>query len=199
MLFRSYYIDFKNAVTSQTIGGVTFFQNAGGAIYKGVETEGTYYAGLGFSLYGNFTINSAKQKGTNDWMPNAPRDTAAFGVIYEHGPLTGSLITKFIGRQYGLTGNQIPIGGYAVTNLATGYTFKSPAPWFRDVRLGFQIDNGRRGHGYGWLLGLRLAAAPHDPSFDAVCRSTTACGSPPGSSRDTDLSVLFEASVLIGR
>ncbi|WP_454808039.1 TonB-dependent receptor [Paraburkholderia fungorum] len=152
-----YYVNFKNAVTNQTIGGVTFFQNAGGAIYKGVETEGTYYAGLGFSLYGNFTVNSAKQKGTNDWMPNSPRETAAFGVIYEHGPLTGSLITKFIGRQYGLTGNQIPIGGYAVTNLATGYTFKSPSPWFRDVRLGFQIDNLFNRTSIDWLAGQTVA------------------------------------------
>ena len=77
--------------------------------------------------------------------------------MYERGPVTGSLITKFIGRQYGLTGNQIPIGGYAVTNLAAGYTFKSPAPWFRDVRLGFQIDNLFNRTSIDWLAGQTVA------------------------------------------
>jgi iron complex outermembrane recepter protein len=136
-----YYINFKNAITSRTVSGTTFFSNAGGAIYKGVEAEATYYAGLGFSLYGNATINSAKQKGTDAWMPDAPRQTAALGLLYERGPVTGSLIMKYIGRQFGDTGDTQPIGGYAVTNFAAGYTLKNVSPWLRTVRLGFQVDN----------------------------------------------------------
>ncbi|QYD68239.1 TonB-dependent receptor [Paraburkholderia edwinii] len=136
-----YYINFRNAVTSTTIGGNTIFSNAGGAYYKGVETEGTFYAGYGFSLYGNLTFNSAKQKGTGDWLPNAPQSTAALGVIYDKGPLHGSVITKFVGHQFGTTGNQQPIGGFTVTNLATAYTIKSPTRWMHNTRLGFEIDN----------------------------------------------------------
>lgn len=136
-----YYINFRNAVTSTTIGGNTIFSNAGGAYYKGVETEGTFYAGYGFSLYGNLTFNSAKQKGTDAWLPNAPQSTAAFGVIYDKGPLHGSVITKFVGHQFGTTGNQQPIGGFAVTNLAGAYTIKSPTKWMHNTRLGFEIDN----------------------------------------------------------
>jgi iron complex outermembrane recepter protein len=136
-----YYINFRNAVTSTTVGGNTIFSNAGGAYYKGVETEGTFYAGYGFSLYGNLTFNSAKQKGTGDWLPNAPQSTAALGVIYDKGPLHGSVITKFVGHQFGTTGNQQPIGGFTVTNLATAYTIKSPTRWMHNTRLGFEIDN----------------------------------------------------------
>lgn len=136
-----YYIDFLNAVTKRTVGSNTTFSNAGGAIYKGIETEATVYAGDGFSLYGNLTFNSAKQKDTGSWMPNAPRQTAAAGLIYQHGPLYGSLITKFVGRQFGDTGDTQPIGAFAVTNLAAVYTIKHLAPWTHDTRIGLQVDN----------------------------------------------------------
>ncbi|MFC0693631.1 TonB-dependent receptor [Paraburkholderia humisilvae] len=136
-----YYIKFANEVTSTNIGGNTFFSNAGAATYKGVETEATYYAGLGFSVYGNLTFNSAKQNSNNSWMPFTPNRTAAAGLLYERGPLTGSFITKFIGRQYGTTGNQIPIGGFAQSDLAIGYTFRPASSMVHDVRLGLQIDN----------------------------------------------------------
>ncbi|MDB5785777.1 TonB-dependent receptor [Caballeronia mineralivorans] len=136
-----YYIDFLNAITSQTVGGNTTFTNAGGAVYKGFESEATFYAGLGFSLYGNLTFNSAKQKSTGDWMPNAPQSTAALGLLYERGPLNGSLITKFVGHQFGSTGDQQPIGGFTVTNFATSYTIKNLAPWLHNTRIGLEVDN----------------------------------------------------------
>jgi iron complex outermembrane recepter protein len=136
-----YYINFRNAVTSRTVGGNTIFTNAGGAVYKGFESEGTYYAGLGFSLYGNLTFNSAKQKDTNDWLPNAPKMTAAAGVLYEHGPLYGSLLTKFVGHQFGDTGDAQPIGGFSVTNFSAVYTIKNLASWMHDTRIGFEVDN----------------------------------------------------------
>lgn len=136
-----YYINFRNAVTSRVVGGNATFSNAGGAVYKGVESEATFYAGLGFSLYGNLTFNSAKQKSTDTWMPNAPQSTAALGVIYERGPLYGSLITKFVGHQFGDTGDTQPLGGFAVTNLSGVYTIKSPAAWMHNTRIGLEIDN----------------------------------------------------------
>jgi len=136
-----YYINFRNAVSSTTIGGNTIFSNAGGAVYKGVETEATFYAGLGFSLYGNLTFNSAKQKDTGDWLQNAPKMTAAAGVLYERGPLAGSLLTKFVGHQFGSTGDAQPIGGFSVTNFSAVYTIKNLTPWMHNTRIGFEVDN----------------------------------------------------------
>jgi iron complex outermembrane recepter protein len=153
-----YYIDFLNAVTSRTVGGETIFSNAGGAVYKGFETEGTVSLGYGFNLYGNFTLNSAKQKGTGDWMPNAPRQTAAAGVLYDRHQITGSVIMKFIGRTYGDTGNTQPIGGYAVTNLSLGYTIKTLGSWTHDTRLGFEIDNVFNRTSIDGLAGYTAAA-----------------------------------------
>ncbi|HTI16570.1 MAG TPA: TonB-dependent receptor [Trinickia sp.] len=148
-----YYINFRNATVLVPNGANPYYANAGGAVYKGVEMEGTYYAGLGFNLYGNLTFNSAKQKATGDWMPNAPKMTAAAGLLYERGPVNGSLITKFIGRQYGTTGNQAPIGGYAYTNLAAGYTFTNVGPWVHTVRVGVEFDNLFNRHANIWYLG----------------------------------------------
>jgi iron complex outermembrane recepter protein len=136
-----YYIDFLNAITSQTVGGNTTFSNAGGAVYKGFESEATFYAGLGFSVYGNLTFNSAKQKSSGDWMPNAPQSTAALGLLYERGPLNGSLISKFVGHQFGSTGDQQPIGSFMVTNFAASYTIRNLAPWLHNTRIGLEVDN----------------------------------------------------------
>jgi iron complex outermembrane receptor protein len=153
-----YYIDFLNAVTSRTVGGNTIFSNAGGAVYKGFESEATFYAGLGFSLYGNLTFNSAKQKETGDWMPNAPQSTAALGVLYERGPLNGSLITKFVGHQFGDTGDTQPIGGFAVTNFAASYTVRNLAPWLHNTRIGFEVDNLFNRTSINALAGFTAAA-----------------------------------------
>jgi iron complex outermembrane receptor protein len=136
-----YYIKFLNEVTSTNIGANTYYSNAGAATYKGVEMEGTYYAGLGFSLYGNLTFNSARQNSDNSWMPYTPNKTAALGLLYERGPLSGSLITKFIGRQYGTTGNNVPIGGFAQTDLSVGYIFKNVSSFVHDVHVSLQFDN----------------------------------------------------------
>ncbi|MEI9965348.1 MAG: TonB-dependent receptor [Caulobacteraceae bacterium] len=61
----AYYIDFSNFLTQTQVPGTTdsTFVNGGGAIYKGVELEGQYALGRGFSLYGNYSANSAKYKG----------------------------------------------------------------------------------------------------------------------------------------
>jgi iron complex outermembrane recepter protein len=101
-----YYINFSNFLSPQTtiVDGTSesSYVNAGGAIYKGLEFEGQYVLLKGLSLYGNATINSAKYKGTGAELEEAPKFTAAAGVVYEnrHGPF-GSLIGKWIGPRFG--------------------------------------------------------------------------------------------------
>ncbi len=136
-----YYIDFDNKVASRTIAGNTLFFNAGGAIYKGVEGEATYYAGSGFSLYGNLSFNRAKEKDSGLWMPNAPDRTAAAGLIYNRGAYYASLIGKYVGSRFGDTGETQPLSGYMVTNLATSYTLKDASGWYKHAKVGFQVNN----------------------------------------------------------
>jgi len=136
-----YQIDFKNKIVSSPSGTGTIFSNAGGATYKGVEGEATYYVGQGFSLYGNYSLNSAKDKTNNQWLPNTPKTTAAAGVIYNEGQLYASLMAKHVGARFGDTGETIPLGAYTVANFASSYTFKHVPGWAKEAKLGFQINN----------------------------------------------------------
>lgn len=110
----AYYIDFSNFLSPQTVivGGTqqSSYVNAGGAIYKGLEFEGQYALAGGFSVYGNATLNSARYKGSNARLEEAPAWTAAAGLLYEdaHGPF-GSLIGKWVGPRYGNDNGNVPI------------------------------------------------------------------------------------------
>ncbi|OOG64394.1 hypothetical protein B0E46_06950 [Rhodanobacter sp. B04] len=136
-----YSIDFNNLINSHKIGGVTYFYNEGGAVYKGFEAEGTYVIGDGLSIYANGSLNRANDKATGDWVPNSPHKTAALGLLYHNGPFRASLIDKFVGHSYGDTGNSQPIGGYAITNFATSYTFAQDMGELKDIKLGLQVNN----------------------------------------------------------
>ncbi len=135
-----YQIDFKNRINSSPIGNGTIFTNAGGATYKGWEGEATYYIGQGYSLYGNYSINSAKDE-NNQWLPNAPKTTAAAGEIYNQGPLYASLTAKHVGSRFGDVGETIPLTAYTVADFASSYTFNNVGSWAKNTKLGFQINN----------------------------------------------------------
>ncbi len=136
-----YDIDFKNKIVSSPSGNGTIFSNAGGATYKGVEGEGTYYVGEGFSLYGNYSINSAKDKANNQWLPDTPKNTAAAGVSYNLGSIYASLMAKHIGSRFGDTGETVPLNPYTTVNFASSYKLGKLAGWAKETKLGFQINN----------------------------------------------------------
>lgn len=139
-----YHIDFNNKIEKRKIGSDTIYYNAGGAIYKGVEGEATYYVGNGFSLYGNGSINSAKDKLTGQWLPNAPDKTFAAGVIYNQGPYYASLLAKHVGKRYGDLAAGIPIeelSPYTVANLSTSYSFKAASGPMHNAKVSFQVNN----------------------------------------------------------
>lgn len=119
-----YYIDFGNMIGSRKIANNTLFFNQGGVIYQGAEAEGTFYVGRGFSLYGNASLNSAKDKQTHQWIANAPEATAALGVIYNKDGVYGSVIEKWVGSRYGDTGQTQALQAYGVLNASLGYTHK---------------------------------------------------------------------------
>ena len=136
-----YDIDFKNKIVSSPSGNGTIFSNAGGATYKGVEGEATYYVGQGFSVYGNYSANSAKDKTNNQWLPNTPKNTAAAGITYNQGLIYASLMAKHIGSRFGDTGETIPLDPYTTVNFASSYKIENVASWAKHAKLGFQINN----------------------------------------------------------
>ena len=136
-----YRIDFNNLIVGSPVGNATVFNSVGGAEYKGVETEATYYVGQGFSLYGNYSFNIAKDNTLNLWLPNTPEKTGAAGVIYNQGPVYAALLTKFVSSRYGDIGQTIPLAAYSVTNLAASYKIKQFASWAKEARVGFELNN----------------------------------------------------------
>jgi iron complex outermembrane recepter protein len=137
----AYHIDFANKIESRKIATQTQFYNAGGAIYQGLEGEATVAIGDGFSLYGNASLNSAKIKGSNEWLPNAPHRTAAVGMLFDQGPWSASLLDKYVGVRYGDSGMTQRLGGYATADLAASYLFEHPLAAVRDATLTFKIAN----------------------------------------------------------
>lgn len=136
-----YKIDFNNKLVASPSGNGTVFSNVGGATYKGVEGEGTYYLGSGYSLYGNYSVNSAREDKTNQWLPNTPKNTAGAGFIYNSGPVYASLVAKHVGSRFGDTGETIPLAAYTVTNFASSFTWKNVSTWAKNVRVGLQVNN----------------------------------------------------------
>lgn len=137
----AYHIDFSNKIESRKVGGQTLFYNAGGAIYKGLEGEATVSLGAGFSLYGNASINRAREKATNQWLPNAPNRTAAAGVLFDSGPWSASLLDKYVGVRYGDSGQTERLGGYATADFAASYVFSHPFAEVRDATVSLKVAN----------------------------------------------------------
>lgn len=153
----AYYIDFYNyfAQYDNTSLGETQYLNAGGAVYKGIEAEGQFVLGSGFSLYANGSINSAKYRHTNVDIADAPDYTAAIGLLYDEkeGPY-GSLIAKAIGPRWGLDNDTITaasgqfsaddqyrFGTVMTADLAVGYRFEDVAPWMSNLAVSLKVGN----------------------------------------------------------
>ena len=74
--------------------------NTGGATYSGVEVEATARITPTFSLYANYSTDSAINKASGLQNPNVPIQTAAAGLLYKSQRFDASAILKMSGRQY---------------------------------------------------------------------------------------------------
>ena len=136
-----YYIDFNNRITSQTVAGTTLYSNGGGAIYKGIELEGTARLAPSVFFYANAALNTAVYTAARVAVASTPRRIAALGPIYARDGLYASLLAKFIGPQYGLDSagstlvNTLPIKSYSDVDFALGGTLDVPGGRKIDARL----------------------------------------------------------------
>ncbi len=141
----AYYVDFQSRIGSRALsGGDSVFFNSGGATYRGLELEGTVKVVRDVSFYGNYTVNSADLKNNGGPLSVTPRLTGAAGALYRRASVFrdedlvyGSLIGKFIGRQYLQDSPATyPIHGYAFANFAVGYTL----PVWNRRKLDFRLN-----------------------------------------------------------
>ncbi len=137
-----YYIDFQHKIQTVTVAGETQANNSGGAIYKGLELQGTYLLSNNVSLFANYSKNDTKAVddpinpgGNGHPIAKAPFYTYAFGVRgVKHGLLSGddSLIStlnfKAVGPQYiiaasGASGPTGLIKTFGEADFSTTYKF----------------------------------------------------------------------------
>jgi len=136
-----YTINFSNEIASHTIDNQKQFYNLGGVKYKGLEAEATYIVGAGFSIYANASYNSARLTSDDTWVPETPDKKVVLGLLYNQGPLQGSLIENYIGRRYGDSEDAYPLGGYGTADAAVNYTFGPLGKTVKDLKIGFTMQN----------------------------------------------------------
>ena len=138
-----YTIDFTNKFTSVSdpVFG-TVWTNIGGALYQGVEGQVTYAVTDDIGVFANGSLNRAIAKDTRLQIANAPKATAAAGIIIKHGPIRFSLIDKLTGAQYANNANgtndptyrKYRIAPYNTTILAASYQYGA-------FRFGVQVTD----------------------------------------------------------
>jgi iron complex outermembrane receptor protein len=105
-------------------GSCQCYLNAGKGDYSGVEAEGAYNFPFGLTAFANGSVNVANQRDVTPIKPfsNAPKSTAALGVIYSRGPWLATVSDKFVGSQIGSDG-ATDIKAYYTLDASTSYDF----------------------------------------------------------------------------
>jgi iron complex outermembrane receptor protein len=165
-----YYIPFQNFIASTSTPDGTLYFNEGGALYQGVEFEGTYKIGGGLFVTGNGSLSDARfDNGAHIYQ--APQHTAAGGLILdrdsqfrEQDKVYASLLVKEIGKQFGLNGGgsngpttAYPIKPYTTLDFALGYTLPVAG---HKLRLGLNVYNLTNDHSLIGVAGTTAAGAP---------------------------------------
>ncbi|MBV9512075.1 MAG: TonB-dependent receptor [Caulobacteraceae bacterium] len=117
--------------TTPCVGsGFTCYVNSGVGDYKGVEGEAAYAFDFGLTAFANGSLNAANNPVSGQPtkpFTNAPKETAAAGVIYAKGPWMASLSNKLVGPQYssGTDGNgaEVNVKAYNTLDGSVSYDF----------------------------------------------------------------------------
>jgi iron complex outermembrane receptor protein len=150
-----YWIDFKHypvTIPNAADSNNPIYTMASGAYYSGIEAQATYQLGLGFNAYANGSINRAEFKKSKLDVNNAPKSTAALGLVYSNGGFFGSIIDKYSGPLTAYSGSLNPDvastaglskrdPGYWLTDLAVGYGVKLGRRDLRSFKVKFQVNN----------------------------------------------------------
>lgn len=121
---------------------------SGTEITQGVEVEGTYLIGNGFSLYANGTLGTTKYSGGSldgKWVAGAPANTETLGLTYANGGWNSAIYIKRVGKVYN-DGLNPGDGAYVIdpvvlTNLFVNYTFKTPGNFAKQTKVQLAANN----------------------------------------------------------
>jgi iron complex outermembrane receptor protein len=176
----AYYIHFQNGydiytdpATNEPVSVATGPSNT-----KGIEAEGTFVLGYGFSLYANGSMGSAKyQTGRNYpngglWVANAPKNVETASLFWRHNDWDFGVVDKRVGTLYDdnaqlnylINGITIPypvnqavkIDPFNVVNVFANYTVRGSS-WLRGSKIGLAVNNLANSHN---IVGVTPAIAP---------------------------------------
>ncbi len=137
-----------------TSGTTTYtqYENVGQARQQGIEAEGKYDFGYGFTGSANFTylygILGNTPNGTlnfaGDMVPFIPLDMGNLAISYDHGPYhitideryTGMMnVVDFSGGVSGTDNPQQTVPGYFTTDLYASYDLPVAKGWYKSASL----------------------------------------------------------------
>jgi len=114
-----YYIEADNVLISSKNSGCFCFLNTGRGRYFGFEAQGAFNVGYGVTVFANGSRNIARELDAGADYTNAPRSTAAFGLIYDNHRWQASLSDKIIGPQLSSAGTRL--SPYASVDASLSY------------------------------------------------------------------------------
>lgn len=115
-----YYIDANNVLVANKHGGCFCYLNTGKGRYYGWEAQGAYHIGYGLTAFANGSINIARDVGNGVDYTNAPKRTAAVGLIYDDHKFQASVQDKIIGPQLASDGATV-LPSYATVDASVSY------------------------------------------------------------------------------
>jgi iron complex outermembrane recepter protein len=141
--FDYYHIKASNVLVNYSSTACLCYRNLGAGTYSGVEAQGAYAIGHGLTAFVNGSINRARNTNPGDGSPptdfsNAPRGTAAYGLIFETGQWMASASAKWVGPQIGSDG-ATPVSAYTTVDGSVAYDFGN----IKLKLAGFNLGNSR--------------------------------------------------------
>ena len=140
-----YRIESTNTLVNRQSTPCQCYVNAGKGEYSGFEAQGAYTFGFGLTAFANGSINTAKNTDIGDGhgtvgtiFSNAPKGTAAGGLIYDHGPWLATISDKLVGSQLGSDGATM-LKAYETMDASVAYDFGR----FKVKLAGFNLADRR--------------------------------------------------------
>ncbi|HZV10587.1 MAG TPA: TonB-dependent receptor, partial [Novosphingobium sp.] len=166
-LFLDYF--HNRQVSYQAYSGVTSYFNAGNVTTRGAEVSLNGKLPEHFSYSASWTHVIAKQDAdytlggataatAGRQLYNTPKDTLGWGLAYDDSRLYGNISGRYSAGVYGDLANTEKVPGYTTFDLALGYRFDHPAPFFRKVVLSLNLNNLFNKHALDAVYGGSVSA-----------------------------------------
>ncbi len=118
-----YYIDANNVLVNKSKKAPCFcYVNTGKGRYYGWEAQGAFNLGLGLTAFANGSRNISRDLTGGSDYTNAPKSTAALGLIYDNRSWQATISDKYVGPQLGSDG-ATRISPYSSVDASVSYDF----------------------------------------------------------------------------